>query len=148
MLLTPTYHVFDLYQGHQGATLLPTQVDAPDYSSRGVKVPSLSVSASRAPDGDVTLSVVNLDPASQRKDLEIDIDGGGIRTASGRVITAEADGREPRLRQGRSTGAGSSSGTWPYVAVPSHWWRPRSRWSCCKLRLLPQPRGGAKKPAE
>ena len=33
MLLTPTYHVFDLYQGHQGATLLPTQVEAPDYSS-------------------------------------------------------------------------------------------------------------------
>ena len=30
MLLTPTYHVFDLYQPHQGATALRTTVESPD----------------------------------------------------------------------------------------------------------------------
>ena len=41
ILLTPTYHVFDLYQGHQGATLLPTLVATPDYSSAAAKFPSI-----------------------------------------------------------------------------------------------------------
>ncbi len=94
MLLTPTYHVFDLYQGHQGATLLPTTVDAPDYSSAGVKVPSLSVSASRAANGETTLSLVNLDPARAAK-IQIRVDGSGIQAASGRVITAASMDARP-----------------------------------------------------
>ena len=63
ILLTPTYHVFDLYQDHQGATLLPTLVATPDYSAEAVKFPSMSASASRNARGAVTLSVVNLDPS-------------------------------------------------------------------------------------
>ncbi|MGC4033465.1 MAG: alpha-L-arabinofuranosidase C-terminal domain-containing protein [Tepidisphaeraceae bacterium] len=31
MLLTPTYHVFEMYKVHQDATLLPTAVEAPAY---------------------------------------------------------------------------------------------------------------------
>ena len=61
MLFTPTYHVFDLYQGHQGATLLPARVTAPDYALKSVRVPSLSASASSV-NGVITVSVVNLDP--------------------------------------------------------------------------------------
>ena len=94
MLLTPTYHVFDLYQGHQGATLLPTQVEAPDYTSSGVKVPSLSVSASRAADGEVTLSVVNLDPVARRENPYRRA-RRAVQTASARVITADSMDARP-----------------------------------------------------
>jgi alpha-N-arabinofuranosidase len=89
MLLTPTYHVFDLYQGHQGATSIPLEVSAPDYSAAGVKIPALSASASRGADGAVTLSVVNLDPARSSR-IEIATGGLKIRSAQGRVITAES----------------------------------------------------------
>jgi alpha-N-arabinofuranosidase len=94
LLLTPTYHVFDLYQGHQGATLLPANVTAPDYSAAGVKVPSISASASRGKDGAVTLSVVNLDPEDSAN-VEIALEGLEARTAQGRVITAAAMDARP-----------------------------------------------------
>lgn len=35
MLLTPTYHVFDLYQVHQDAEYLPLQFVSPDYVPNG-----------------------------------------------------------------------------------------------------------------
>jgi alpha-L-arabinofuranosidase len=96
MLLTPTYHVFDLYQGHQGATLLPTRVSAPDYSLEDVKVPSLSASASRTAQGKITLSLVNLDPARAAR-IEIDVQGSKLSAARGRVITAPAMDARPEF---------------------------------------------------
>jgi len=94
MLLTPTYHVFDLYQGHQGATLLPTDVTAPDYSLAGESIPSLSVSASRGANGEVTLSVVNLDPTRGAK-VVVDTKGKKFLSASGKVITADSMDARP-----------------------------------------------------
>ena len=35
MILTPTYHVFELYQVHQGAVVLPVEVRAPAYARGG-----------------------------------------------------------------------------------------------------------------
>ena len=62
MLLTPTYHVFDLYKVHQDAKLLPLQISAaPDYTVDGQKLPALNVSASLDSTGAVHISLVNLD---------------------------------------------------------------------------------------
>ena len=33
MLLTPTYHVFEMYKPFQNATLLPTELTTPEYCS-------------------------------------------------------------------------------------------------------------------
>jgi alpha-N-arabinofuranosidase len=87
MLLTPTYHVFDLYQAHQGATLLPTRVAAPEYKLGAVTVPSLSASASKSPGGKITLSVVNLDPNNAAR-VTVELRGRKAQSARGRVITA------------------------------------------------------------
>jgi alpha-N-arabinofuranosidase len=62
MLLTPTYHVFDMLQGFQGATSLPLQVDSPSYRAAGISIPMISGSAARGTDGTVHVSLVNLDP--------------------------------------------------------------------------------------
>ena len=32
MLLTPTYHVFEMYKVHHDATLLPVELQSPDYA--------------------------------------------------------------------------------------------------------------------
>jgi alpha-N-arabinofuranosidase len=96
MLLTPTYHVFDMYQGHQGATLLPTVVAAPDYTLNDVKIPPLSASASRAASGEVTLSLVNLDPRRSAK-IDIQVKDQKVRSATGQVITAESMDARPEF---------------------------------------------------
>jgi alpha-N-arabinofuranosidase len=62
MLLTPTYHVFDMFQVFQGATSLPLQIDSPRYRAGGLSIPAISGSAARGADGKVHVSLVNLDP--------------------------------------------------------------------------------------
>src|ERR1051325_4391850 len=47
MVLTPTYYVFKMYKVHQGATLIPIDLNAPEYRLDQAAVPSLSASASR-----------------------------------------------------------------------------------------------------
>ena len=47
MLLTPTYHVMEMYNVHQDATLLPIDVKSNDYVVGTEKLPAVSVSASR-----------------------------------------------------------------------------------------------------
>ena len=55
MLLTPTYHVFEMYKPFQNATLLPTELTTPDYKHGDVAIPAVSVSAARAADGTLVL---------------------------------------------------------------------------------------------
>ena len=62
MLLTPTYHVFEMYKPFQNATLLPTELTTPDYKLGEVAIPAVSVSAARGADGALVLSLVNTDP--------------------------------------------------------------------------------------
>ena len=64
MLLTPTYHVFEMYKPFQNATLLPTELTTPDYKLGEVAIPAVSVSAARGADGAMVLSLVNADPNS------------------------------------------------------------------------------------
>ena len=60
MLLTPTYHVMHMYKGHQGGSLLPTQIVNGGTVGTGESVvPRLNVSASRK-DGAVTVTAANL----------------------------------------------------------------------------------------
>jgi len=65
MLLTPTYHVFDMYKVHHDATWLPLQVNTPDYVLGDVKVPAVNASASRDKNGAVHITLVNLDPKTK-----------------------------------------------------------------------------------
>lgn len=60
MLLTPTYHVFDLYKVHQDAKYLPIRIKSPDYTVGGNSIPAVNVSASKDSAGVVHLSFVNL----------------------------------------------------------------------------------------
>ena len=89
MLLTPTYYVFRMYSVHQGATLIPVDLSAPEYKLGDASVPSLSASASRDTQGRLHLSIVNLDP-NQTAEISTTIWGGAIRSVTGEVLTAPA----------------------------------------------------------
>ena len=87
MLLTPTYHVFEMYKVHQDATLLTVELSAPDYKLDEKAIPSLHASASRDKAGRVHLSVINLDP---HRDAQISVKVAGAQTGTitGRILTA------------------------------------------------------------
>ncbi len=89
IVLTPTYHVFKMYQVHQGATWLPVTLACQAYVHNGEAIPALSLSASRGRDGQIHLSVCNLDP---RRDLGLAFELPGVRPtrASACVLTAAA----------------------------------------------------------
>jgi alpha-N-arabinofuranosidase len=84
MLRTPTYHAFEMYRVHRGATSLPTVLHAPDYAFGGAALPSLHASASLAPAGTVQLSLVNLDPNREAR-VRVAGLGGDL---GGRLLTA------------------------------------------------------------
>jgi lysophospholipase L1-like esterase len=89
MVLTPTYHVFRMYKAHQGATLIPVELNTPPYSMDQQSVPSLSVSASRDEAGKLHLSIVNLDP-NKSTEVTTTFTGASIKNVSGEVLTATA----------------------------------------------------------
>ncbi|MDP9423610.1 MAG: alpha-N-arabinofuranosidase [Pseudomonadota bacterium] len=86
MLLTPTYHVFDMYQPFQGATPLAASVTGPNYTHGGVTIPTVDVSAARGTDGKVYLALVNSDPNKAAR-VSAGIAGVPAKTATGRILT-------------------------------------------------------------
>jgi alpha-N-arabinofuranosidase len=89
MVLTPTYHVFRMYRVHQGATLIPVELNTPEYKFGDASVPALNVSASRDAEGRLHLSIVNLD-ATRAAEISTTLSGGTFRNVSGEVLTASA----------------------------------------------------------
>ena len=89
MLLTPTYHVFDLYQAFQGARRLPLQIDSPDYVHGEVRLPGLHGAAGLATDGAVHAAFVNLDP-NRGVRLRLALRGGRADGARAILLTAPA----------------------------------------------------------
>ncbi|HEV7300686.1 MAG TPA: alpha-N-arabinofuranosidase [Tepidisphaeraceae bacterium] len=104
MLLTPTYHVFEMYKVHQDATLLPTTVQAaagylPAARVTGTAgaggydmlsaVAQVSASASRDEQGRIHVSLCNLHE-QDAAEIAIDFRGVGVTSVRGRVLTAPA----------------------------------------------------------
>ncbi len=63
IVLTPTYHIYDMYKVHQDATLIPVEILSPVYKLGNRSLTALSVSASKDPQGVIHISIVNIDPA-------------------------------------------------------------------------------------
>lgn len=87
LILTPTYHVFEMFKVHHDATLLPLHLNCGYYSSGDRKLPALSASASKDSSGAVHVSLVNIDPSNDCS-LLIDLRGGDYSKASGRILSS------------------------------------------------------------
>ena len=88
MLLTPTYHVMEMYKIHQDATLIPVEVKTSDYVFGKEKLPAVSVSASKSTTGLTHVSLVNIH-SSKSEEIEIDITGEEYKNVSGRILTSK-----------------------------------------------------------
>ena len=89
MLLTPTYHVFDLYAPHHDATCLPCFVDTGSLGDGDTAVPALSASASRAEDGSVHVTMSNLS-ASESATVAVALHGLDVSSLQAQVLTGDA----------------------------------------------------------
>ena len=88
MLLTPTYHVMEMYKVHQDAQLLPVEFDSPEYSFEGESLPAVSVSASKDSTGVVHISAVNID-SEKENEVEFDLSGFDIDDFNAEILVSE-----------------------------------------------------------
>ena len=97
MLLTPTYHVFEMYSVHHDATLLPADLSCEDYRLGQQQIPALSASASRDKAGKIHVTLCNLNP-NAAAEVHCQLQGSRAKSISGRVLTAGRDAGSQHLR--------------------------------------------------
>ncbi len=88
MLLTPTYHVLEMYNVHQDATLLPVTLKSNDYVLGSEKLTAVSASASRDANGLTHISLVNVD-AKNPQEVTVDLRGAKFSSVTGKILTSE-----------------------------------------------------------
>ncbi len=88
MLLTPTYHVMEMYNVHQDANYLPLTIKTEEFKMGDEKLPAVSGSASKDKNGLTHVSLVNIDP-KKAQEISIRIDGAKYKNVSGRSLTSK-----------------------------------------------------------
>jgi alpha-L-arabinofuranosidase len=87
ILLTPTYHVFEMYSVHHDATLLPADLSCENYHLGQQQIPAISASASRDKAGKIHITLCNLNPIAAAE-IHCQLEGSRAKSISGRVLTA------------------------------------------------------------
>lgn len=83
MILTPTYHIFDLYKVHQDATLVASEMQ-PSFTGNG-KLANLSESASIDAEGRLHITICNLD-LHDEKMIQTQISGFTASKVRGEIV--------------------------------------------------------------
>ena len=89
MLLTPTYHVFEMYKEHQDAENLAT-IDDCKLLGKGIRPVKKVSSSASVKDGKVTVTLANLD-MSESEEVCVRLDGMEPKKVSARILTGKAD---------------------------------------------------------
>jgi alpha-N-arabinofuranosidase len=87
IVLTPTYHVFEMYKVHQGAQLLTTRLETRPYKLQQEEIDRLQVSASRQK-GKIHVTLANLHPR-EHETLEVLLRGVEMDKIKGRILTGD-----------------------------------------------------------
>jgi alpha-N-arabinofuranosidase len=85
MILTPTYHVMEMYNVHQNALMLPLTITSNDYWMGEKKLKSVSASASKDKNGAVHISLVNID-AHNEQEVTIDLGNLPSKSVTSRIL--------------------------------------------------------------
>jgi alpha-N-arabinofuranosidase len=88
MILTPTYHVMEMYKVHQDAVMLPVTVASNKYILEKDLLDAVSVSASKDQSGAVHISLVNID-AHNEQDVKVNLQGLSERSVTGRILRSD-----------------------------------------------------------
>jgi alpha-N-arabinofuranosidase len=87
IVLTPTYHVMEMYKVHQDAFLVPIQIMANDFVMVNNRIQAVSASASKDQSGKIHISLTNIDN-TKAQEVEIDLKGMNAKQVSGRILTS------------------------------------------------------------
>jgi alpha-L-arabinofuranosidase len=87
MILTPTYHVMEMYNVHQDATYIPLTLQCDNYQYGNETLPAISASASKDKAGLIHISLVNID-AQKKQDVSIDLGNYPVSSVAGRILTS------------------------------------------------------------
>ena len=88
LVLTPTYHVMEMYNVHQDAVMLPVEVTSNKYILGTDTLNAISVSASKDKNGLTHISLVNID-ANKAQIVSININGADYKTMTGRILRSD-----------------------------------------------------------
>lgn len=89
MILTPTYHVFDMYQCHQNAELVDSYIDATFIGMDNEnQVPNLQESVSMNKDGSINITINNLS-ADEAYEVQTIFTQKQIKSATAWILTNE-----------------------------------------------------------
>ena len=92
MVLTPTYHVFNMYKDFQEATYLPMDVKTDSMDVRdNRRIPLLSSSAARKADGTIVVSLANVS-LDKEQNVELSLEGIAAKpkSVSGKILSCKA----------------------------------------------------------
>ena len=87
MILTPTYHVMEMYNVHQDAVLIPLEVKSENYKFENQELPAVSVSASKDSKGLTHISLVNID-SKKAQEVTVDLKNSGLKSVTGRILSS------------------------------------------------------------
>jgi len=87
IILTPTYHVMEMYNVHQDAKLIPMQLFCNNYTFGGESLPAVSSSASTDASGVTHISLVNID-ANKEQSVELNLGNLSFKNISGRILSS------------------------------------------------------------
>jgi alpha-L-arabinofuranosidase len=126
IILTPTYHVMEMYNVHQDAVMIPVSLKNIYYQEGNDSLPSISASASRDREGLTHISIVNIDPEKANL-VHIQIQGGNLKIKIGRILQSpkiqdhnsfeEPEKIKPQLFQGASMKGDELQVTLPPASV-------------------------------
>jgi alpha-N-arabinofuranosidase len=88
LLLTPTYHVFEMYSVHQDALQLPVTVQSDLYQVGEDSIPAVRCSASLDEENRIHLSICHTNPGEE-DELEVTLRGFAAKSVSGRILAAK-----------------------------------------------------------
>ncbi len=102
MVLTPTYHVFEMYQPFQEATYLPLDLKCDNMNVRhdmnkemnennkdGFRtLPLISASAAKTTDGSIVISLSNVS-LDKNMDISVNLNGMNAKSVDGRILTSK-----------------------------------------------------------
>lgn len=86
MLLTPTYHVFNMYKHHQEGELLDSHMETEEIGVEEDKVPNLQESVSVDQDGRIHITINNLS-VSEAYEVETVLAQASVREVKGTILT-------------------------------------------------------------
>lgn len=88
LVLTPTYHVMEMYNVHHDALMIPLAMSSNDYVMGDKKIQAVSASASKDRNGEVHISLVNMD-AGKEQEVTISLGGIASKSVTARILRSD-----------------------------------------------------------